>query len=80
MATLTAAQLEALKAKRDALQEAYDTLISGAASAEVRYGEMGERYHQADAAKLEKRIEQLNTQIDAAENGGRRSRGIVVGW
>lgn len=80
MATLTAEQLAAKIAKRDALQEAYDELISGGKSAEVRYGEIAERYHQADAKALLARITQLNAEIYAAENGGRRSGGMTVRW
>lgn len=80
MTTLTAEELAALKAKRDRLQDAYDELISGDRTEEVRYGEMGERFHRADASKLLQRITQLNQQIEAAENSSRRSGGLVVGW
>jgi transcription elongation GreA/GreB family factor len=76
MASLTPAELAALKAKRDSLQDAYDALISGSRTVESRYGDMAERFHQADAAKLEKRIAQLNDQIARAE--GVRRGGFVV--
>lgn len=76
MADLT---LEQLIAKRDDLQDVYDKLISGRGVAEVTYADGGIKYSLANIGALEKRIADLNRQIERANGCAGGGFSILTG-
>ena len=66
---MTAEELAALKTRVSALETAYDELVTGARLAEARYENFSEKFHAADAGRLENLIARLKHQIARAEGG-----------
>lgn len=75
---MTAEELAAAKVKLAALEAALDSLLMGEKLAEAKYQEFSEKYHPADIARLESRIERLRFQITRAEGG--RVGAVHVGF
>ena len=75
---MTTEELNAARFRLANLETAYDKLITGEQSAEVRYGEFSEKYHAADATRLERTIASLRDSIARAE--GSSAGGVVIGF
>lgn len=61
---------EQLTALRTSLRTAWQALILGEKTAEIRYGEMGEKFHPADADACERFLASVNREIKKREGCG----------
>jgi hypothetical protein len=59
--------LDQLKTLRSELRTAYQKLVLGQATAEIRYGEMGHKFHPADAKACEIFLARVNEAIAKLE-------------